>query len=172
MGNDRQEPPVENNDVSAYSRLAAIIDYLEGHHLSLGVAESLTGGALAATIVDLPGVSSVFRGGIVSYATDVKSSVLGVSRDRLAQTGPVDREVAIEMARGACRVLGCDLAVATTGVAGPGPADGHDAGTVWIGVAGTAGESAHLLHLTGDRAQVRAGAVEGALLVLSRVLGV
>ncbi len=139
---------------------------LRARGFTLAVAESLTGGALASAIVEVSGVSDVFRGGAVSYATDVKSSVLGVSEERLAQTGPVDREVALEMARGACRLFRADVAMATTGVAGPGPSDGHPAGTVWVALSGKIGEEAVEFHFEGGRAQVRACAVEAALSLL------
>lgn len=107
---------------------------LSARNLTLAVAESLTGGLLSATIVSVPGVSAVFRGGAVTYATDTKASVLGVSRARLALTGPVDEVVAEQMADGVQRLYQASLGVSTTGVAGPGSSDGHRAGTVWIGV--------------------------------------
>ncbi|MCW1073617.1 nicotinamide-nucleotide amidohydrolase family protein, partial [Streptococcus anginosus] len=91
-----------------------------------------------------------------SYATDLKASILGVSSERLASHGPVDREVALQMARGVCDVAGADIGMATTGVAGPGPHDGHPAGTVWIAVSTRSG--AHLareLHIAGGRSDVR-----------------
>lgn len=138
--------------------------------ITLACAESLTGGALAATIVSVPGVSEVFRGAVVSYATDVKASVLGVSQSRLDAVGPVDEQVALQMARGACSVLGADVALATTGVAGPGPADGHPAGTVWIAIAGALGERALLLDLSGDRARIREQTVDEALGLLGTAL--
>lgn len=148
------------------TRLAHLVDKIHEHSFTLACAESLTGGQLAGTVVNIPGVSEIFRGGIVSYATDVKASVLGVSRERLDLTGPVDEQVAIQMARGACRVLNADIGISTTGVAGPGPHDGHPAGTVWIGIAGVVGEKAELYHFDGDRVSVRAQAVNAALELL------
>ncbi|MFT3943145.1 MAG: CinA family protein [Ancrocorticia sp.] len=134
--------------------------------LTVGCAESLTGGALTSTFVSIPGVSEVLRGGIVSYASDVKASVLGVSRERLEETGPVDDVVALQMARGACRVLGADIGLSTTGVAGPGPADGHPAGTVWIAISGALGEQVRALHLSGDRGEIRAQTIACVLELL------
>lgn len=101
---------------------------------TLAVAESLTGGLVAAALTDVPGSSAVLRGGVVAYATDLKTSVLGVDADLLAAGGPVQGEVAAQMAGGVARVCGATWGLATTGVAGPGPADGHPAGTAYVAV--------------------------------------
>ena len=105
-----------------------------------------------------------------TYAVDTKASVLGVSESRLALTGPVDEQVARQMAAGARSLFGASIGLSTTGVAGPGPADGFPAGTVHIACAHPAGEEHRLLHLEGDRAQVRAGAIDAALALLRDVL--
>lgn len=146
------------------------IETLIARGITLACAESLTGGGLAARIVNTAGVSAIFRGAVVSYATDVKASVLGVSQERLNETGPVDEQVALQMARGACALLAADVALATTGVAGPGPSDGYPAGTVWIAISGILGEQAELLHLSGDRAQIREATVDHSLGLLARHL--
>lgn len=138
--------------------------------LRVAVAESLTAGLVAARLADVPGASAVLRGGVVAYATDVKASVLGVPEDLLARTGPVDADVARAMADGVRALLGADVGVATTGVAGPGPADGHAAGTAHVAVTGAAGEHAEELHLPGDRAAVRAGVAGAALRLLATAL--
>lgn len=148
--------------------VTGLVHELVRRTLTLACAESLTGGALSSAIVSVPGASETFRGGVVSYATDVKASVLGVPREALAKTGPVDRAVALAMARGVCRLMTSDIGLATTGVAGPGPSDGHPAGTVWIAIAGVCGEETQLLHLPGDRSEVRSGAVRAALALLER----
>ena len=148
----------------------------------IAVAESLTGGLLAATIVSVPGASRVFSGGIVAYDTALKASLLAVDVGLLTAYGPVNPEVARQMARGArsaCAVpppgqaIGstrseADVAVATTGVAGPDadPQTGQAVGTVWIGVSSSAGEMAHELQLQGDRAEIRTEAVRAALQIL------
>ena len=150
--------------------VARSVGELIARGLTVGCAESLTGGALTSTFVSIPGVSEVLRGGIVSYATDIKASVLGVSRERLEDTGPVDGGVALQMARGICRVLEADVGLSTTGVAGPGPADGHPAGTVWIAIAGVLGEQSRLLHLTGDRAEIREKTIDCVLALLDEYL--
>nr|WP_286219543.1 CinA family protein [Paraoerskovia sediminicola] len=140
--------------------------------LTLAVAESLTGGALAAAVVDVPGASRVLRGGVVAYATDLKSSLLGVDRGLLARRGPVDRDVALAMAHGVRRSLGADVGVATTGVAGPDPQDGVEPGIVHLALDAPWGSHHELVHLVGDRAAVRRCAVDRALeLVLGRVTG-
>jgi nicotinamide-nucleotide amidase len=100
------------------------------------VAESLTGGMLCSALIDVPGASAVVRGGVVSYATDLKHRLLGVDAGLLAANGPVDPDVATQMAHGVRERLGADWGVATTGVAGPDPQDGIAAGTVYIAVAG------------------------------------
>jgi len=97
---------------------------------SLGVAESLTGGFIGARLANVPGASRTFRGSIASYATDVKRSVLGVTADQV-----VTEEAVKQMAEGAQRVLGADVAVSVTGVAGPDEMEGQPVGTVWYGIA-------------------------------------
>ena len=123
--------------------------------VTLATAESLTGGQVASTLVGVPGASRVLVGAVVAYATRVKAQVLGVDGAHLERTGPVDRDVALQMAHGVRRLLGADLGLATTGVAGPGPADGHPAGTVHIAVVAPWGQRHRELHLSGDRQQIR-----------------
>ena len=104
--------------------------------LTLSAAESITGGLIAKRMTDLSGVSAVFRGGVVSYATEVKHTVLGVEQALLDEFGAVSEPVARAMAEGARRVLGCDLAVASTGVAGPDPDErGNPVGLVYLALA-------------------------------------
>ena len=130
---------------------------------TLGTAESLTGGLLAATVVEVPGASLVFAGSVVAYDPAVKISLLGVDPALVDRVGTVDEQVATQMAQGARRALGVDLALATTGVAGPGPSEGHPAGTVWLACASPSGLRTRRLALTGERPAVRAGAVQAAL---------
>ena len=104
--------------------------------LTVGTAESCTGGLIAKLITDLPGSSSLFQGGVVSYTNQVKAGVLGVPQQLLDQYGAVSPQVAEAMARGAKQVLGCDIALSTTGVAGPDPDDrGNPIGLVYLGLA-------------------------------------
>lgn len=154
----------------------AVLELLRARGWTLGAAESLTGGLVVARLTNVPGSSDVVRGGIVSYATEVKTAVLGVPSEVVDGPGVVSRECALAMAGGARRVLGSDWAVATTGVAGPGPADGVPAGTVHVAVAGPPGadgESAgahRLLHLHGSRTQVREATVDAVLDLLRQAL--
>lgn len=144
--------------------------------LRIASAESLTGGLLAAALVDPPGASKVFSGGVVSYDTALKHSLLGVETDLLAAHGPVHSEVARQMARGvrrACAVEGwADIGISTTGVAGPkpDPATGQPVGTVWLGLSSVSGEEAEELHLSGSRSEIRQATVEAALDLLLSAL--
>jgi nicotinamide-nucleotide amidase len=137
---------------------------------TLAVAESLTGGQVSATLVTVPGVSAVLRGAVVAYATDLKADLLGVDDELLAVHGPVHPEVARQMARGVARRLGASHGVGTTGVAGPGAADGRVAGTVYVAACGPGGERVRGLVLAGTRAAVRAAATGAALALLGSVV--
>ncbi len=109
---------------------------LKERGLTVGTAESCTGGLMAKLLTDLPGSSAVFRGGVVSYTDAVKRGLLGVPEDLLAQYGAVSPQVAQAMAQGARAALGCDLALAATGVAGPDPDDrGNPIGLVYLALA-------------------------------------
>lgn len=137
---------------------------------TLASAESLTGGLLAASIVDVPGASAVFRGGLVTYATDLKRSLAGVPAGLLAARGPVDPDVALALAEGVRVRCGADWGVATTGVAGPDSQHGIPVGTVYVAVAGPDASEVRSLAVAGDRAAVRHGAVTAALTLLVGML--
>ena len=153
-----------------------------GLGVRVAVAESLTGGLLAATLIEVPGASLVVSGGVVAYDSALKSTLLGVNAELLARTGPVDAEVARQMAAGvrrACAVPGtgedavpADIGLSTTGVAGPDPdpQTGAPVGTVWIGVSSALGERAVALRLTGSRADIRAATVVAAVELLDEEL--
>jgi nicotinamide-nucleotide amidase len=130
---------------------------------SIGAAESLTGGLVVAALVDVPGASAHVRGGIVAYATDLKATALGVDPDLLAARGPVDPAVAEQMAQGARRVLGADVGVATTGVAGPDAQGDHPVGTVFAAVATPLGSVVSAFRLAGSRDDIRRATVDRAL---------
>ena len=135
---------------------AAVFALLKEKGLTLGTAESCTGGLVAKRMTDLAGVSSVFRGGVVSYATEVKHTVLGVDQDLLDQYGAVSEPVARAMAEGARKVLGCDLAISTTGVAGPDPDErGNPVGLVFIGLATPDGTWVRKVNLSMGRQRIR-----------------
>lgn len=139
-----------------------IIDALRMNGQNLSVAESLTGGLLASALIDIPGASDVFLGGVVAYTAQAKREVLKVGDEALGH-GVVSQEVAIAMAQGARELFGSDYALATTGIAGPGPQDGQEPGTVWLGCASKIDSGAILVKLAGDRNQIRAAAVNAAL---------
>lgn len=150
--------------VEATSVAATVLARLVERGQTLAVAESLTGGLLAATLVDVPGASRAFRGGLVVYATDLKASLAQVPADLLAAHGPVHPDVAAALADGARRRCGADWGLATTGVAGPDPQNGIPVGTVYVAVCGAPGVAdVRRLELAGSRAEIRAGAVAAAL---------
>lgn len=137
---------------------------------TVAAAESLTGGLVCAALTSVPGSSAVVRGGVVSYAYDVKSGLLGVNASLLSTRGAVNADVAEQMAAGVRRVCGASIGLATTGVAGPDRADGEPVGTVFI--ACDAGDRAAVrrLSLTGDREQIRRDSVDAVLRLLLEVL--
>ncbi len=148
-------------------RAAAVVSRLIDRGESVAVAESLTGGLLAATIVEIPGVSAVFRGGLVVYATDLKTTLAGVPGQLLTERGPVDPDVAIALAEGARERCDADWGLATTGVAGPESQGGKPVGTVFVAVAGPAGATVRKLALDGGRAAIRTATVTAALQLLA-----
>ncbi len=150
----------------------ALVAALTGRGQTIGTAESLTGGLLCAALVDIPGASAVVRGAVVAYAREVKTDVLGVAGSIVDQHGTVSAETARAMAERARAVLGADWAIATTGVAGPDPAEGQAPGTAYVAVAGPERVVDRRLVLDGDRDAVRAGTVRAAVvLALEEVAG-
>lgn len=139
----------------------ALVQLLRERSLTVAAAESLTAGLVTARIADVPGASAVLRGGVTTYATETKGSVLGLDAALLDHV--VSRMVAESMADRARVVFGADLGIATTGVAGPDPLDGQPPGTVWIAVATRDGIRSELLHLSGSRAAIRSQAADAAI---------
>jgi len=137
---------------------------------TVAVAESLTGGLVAAALTEVPGASVVVRGGVLAYATDLKGQVLGVDPLLLARAGPVDPDVAEQMAGGVRSLMGATYGLATTGVAGPDQVDGRAVGTVYVAVAGPAAARVKALRLAGDRREIRAQSVGAVLALLSEML--
>ena len=152
--------------VDAENMESVVLGLLQERGWTLGVAESVTGGLVGGRLTSIPGSSSVFRGGVISYASDVKFDVLGVDR------GPVvSEEAAVQMAVGAQRVIGSDVAIALTGVAGPDEQDGRPAGTLCIGVALPDGATFSTTNtLPGLRDQMRQYSVISALSFLRGIL--
>jgi len=135
----------------------------------VAVAESLTGGLVAALLTGTPGASATFRGGLVPYATDLKASVVGVSESLLARAGAVHPEVALELARGVRARLSATWGVGVTGVAGPEPQGGRPVGTVFVAAVGPPGETVSELELTGDRNSIRRQTVAHVVTLLLNV---
>lgn len=149
-----------SSDVAAALHLA-----LQRRAQTVGCAESLTGGELAALLSGTPGASATFVGGIVSYATEVKRNVLGVTAERV-----VTAMCAEQMALGLRTLMGVDWALATTGVAGPDEQEGQPVGTVYVGLAGPGRVRSVRLGLAGDREAIRSATCTAALdLLLAEV---
>jgi nicotinamide-nucleotide amidase len=152
-----------------------VIALLIERGLTIAVAESLTGGLLIASLVDVPGASAAVLGGVVAYNTELKHSLLGVDAELLAAHGAVHPDVAKQMALGVrirLAVAGrpADVGLATTGVAGPEPQDGQPVGTVFVGIAVGAEVQSVGLTLSGSRANIRTQTVHETLERLLRVL--
>ncbi|RZU74076.1 nicotinamide-nucleotide amidase [Micromonospora kangleipakensis] len=152
---------------TAGSPAAGVVHSLHERHETLATVESLTGGLLSASIVEIAGVSGVYRGGLVVYATELKSELAGVPAELLAERGPVDPDVAVALAEGGRRRCGADWGLATTGVAGPEPQDGKPVGLVYVAVAGPLGTEVQRLDLDGGRDHIRSAAVIEALRLLA-----
>ncbi|WP_405057983.1 CinA family protein [Kribbella sp. NBC_01505] len=140
-----------------------LVGVLKARGETLATAESLTGGMVGAALTDVPGVSAVYRGGVVVYATDLKAKLAGVPQDLLDAVGPVHPDTAAALASGVRERLEATYGLATTGVAGPDPQAGVEAGTVYVAAAGPESVQVRKLQLSGDRAAVRQATVEAAL---------
>ncbi|HEX4980238.1 MAG TPA: competence/damage-inducible protein A [Ilumatobacteraceae bacterium] len=144
---------------------SVVLDAMRQRGLTLGLAESVTGGLVSARLTGIPGASDVLRGSIVSYASEVKYELLGVG------DGPVvNEQAALEMAAGARRVLASDVGLALTGVAGPAEQDGMPVGTLCVGIVDANGSTSTTLRLPGQREQMRQFAVISSLDLLRRRL--
>jgi PncC family amidohydrolase len=148
----------------------SVVKKLTKKNATLSVAESITGGGLAAAITDIAGSSKVFLGGVIAYDDAVKVKELSVNKKSLSKFTAVSEEVAKEMAAGALAKFKSDYAIATTGVAGPGKAYGQKAGTVWIAIASKKEVFAIALSLSGSRDLIRHATIESALASFERIL--
>ena len=146
---------------------AAVLSALAARGQTLATCESLTAGLTAATLAQVPGASAVLRGGLITYATDLKHTLAGVDAALLAERGAVDPEVAAQMAAGARTQCAAHWGLGLTGVAGPDPQDGKPVGTVFVACAGPDGAAdVQALALSGSRDEIRRGAVAAALSLL------
>ena len=160
-------------EATAEKRINALLALPGGgqSHLTVATAESLTGGNVSARITAISGSSAYFLGGIVAYSNEAKASLLGVSEETLSTRGAVSAECAREMAEGARRAFGADVAVATTGIAGPGGAtERKPVGLVYMALAGADGVTTEEFHFPGGRNVVTDASTEAALLLLLRGL--
>lgn len=156
--------------------VADLLKKLTTRSVTLATCESLTGGGIGAAITSVPGASAVYRGGLITYARDLKHTLAGVNEELIETEGVVNELTALEMAVGAQRLCEADWAVSTTGVAGPTETDGAKVGTVWFAVVGPkmgmspAPQYTELREFEGDREQVRNAATQHAFEMLMRVL--
>ena len=160
-------------DSTVETRINALLTPSDGGQspITVAAAESLTGGNVSARITAIAGSSGYFLGGIVAYSNTAKAALLGVSEETLATCGAVSAECAREMAEGTRRAFGADLAVATTGIAGPGGAtERKPVGLVYIALAGPNGVTIEEFRFPGGRAVVTDASTEAALLMLLRGL--
>ena len=141
-----------------------VIEIFREKGLSLALAESCTGGMIAETVTNVAGASDIFYGSAVTYVNSAKEHILGVARETLEKHGAVSSECAEEMACGARRVYGADVAMSVTGIAGPGGgSEAKPVGTVWFGLATKDGAETFRRRFDGDRAAVRRQTVEEVL---------
>lgn len=148
---------------------AEIVESLRARGETVSTAESLTAGAVSSAIVTTAGASDVFVGAVTAYRDEIKISHLSVDAALLDKHTSVSEQVAVAMARGAIKSLGTTWAIATTGVAGPNPLDGHPVGAVWVAIEGPVCETIEL-SLSGERESVRNAATASAIATFARIL--
>ena len=142
-----------------------------GKLLTIGTTESATGGRIADRLTNVPGSSDYFRGSLVAYSNEVKISVLGVKKETIENYGAVSSQTAIEMAEGGRRLLGVDICVSDTGIAGPlGATPEKPAGLFHIGIAAEDISLAHVYNFKGDRQKNKTKATQAALKTLKQYL--
>lgn len=146
-----------------------IISLLQTRGETISVAESLTAGGLANMLTSASGSSAVFVGGLTAYRNEIKVEMLGVDPKIILDNTVVSEAVANAMGDGAIKAFGSTWAIATTGVAGPEPLEGHAPGTVWVAIRGPINQ-AIALNLEGDREQVRTGTISSAIATFARIL--
>jgi nicotinamide-nucleotide amidase len=145
-------------------------ELLESRGETVSSAESLTGGRLATVLTEVPGSSSTFKGGVVTYATEMKIEVLGVPQEVVDTHGVVSAECAEAMAEGVRMLTGATYGVSTTGVAGPAEQEGKPPGTVFIGLAGPEGVTSVALELDGERSEITQQCVDAAVAAFADAL--
>lgn len=154
---------------------AEVIARLQHLGQTVATCESLTGGAVGAALSSVPGASAVLRGGLITYATELKISLAEVAADLIDRVGVIDEAVVLQMALGARKRCGSHWGIATTGVAGPASTGQAAVGTVWIAVVGPPTEQGMLshaqeFHFSGDRAAIRQASTDAALAMLLKLV--
>ncbi|CAB4571382.1 MAG: nicotinamide-nucleotide amidohydrolase family protein [Actinobacteria bacterium] len=149
--------------------VSQIVDALRKSGETLSTAESITGGSISSTLVGVPGASDVFKGGITAYSDEVKVAQLNVDPKLIEKYSAISEQVADAMAQGAVETFNTTWAIATTGVAGPGPVGVHEAGTVWLSIRGPINQTT-VLALSGEREMVRNAATSSAIAAFARIL--
>ncbi|MHA7306874.1 CinA family protein [Arthrobacter sp. TMN-49] len=154
----------------AEASLAELVSAAVAANITVATAESLTGGMVAATLVQVPGASGMLQGGVIAYQNVIKERLLGVPADLLEARGAVDPDVACAMALGVCGAAGARVGISTTGVAGPDSQHGKAVGHVFIGVAFDGEAQSYEYHFAGDREMIRTQATQEAISLLEQVV--
>ncbi len=137
-----------------------MIDLLRSAQLTIATCESMTAGGIAARLADIPGASAVLRGGLITYASDLKISLAQVDADHIRKYGVINDYTARQMAKGARRLCRSDIGLSVTGVAGPDRQDGADVGTVWTALAASTWSESQCFFLDGDRNEIRRSSID------------
>ncbi len=150
---------------------SSLIKKLQEKNLTLAVAESLTGGLVAASLTEIPGASKVFKGSITAYSDEIKINVLNVNKELITNFTSISEQVALEMAINVRKTMKSDIGISTTGVAGPEKSSGFAPGLVFVAISNGDHNMCQKLEITGDRTQIRNQTVQAILqLTLSRLV--
>jgi nicotinamide-nucleotide amidase len=150
---------------------SSLIKKLQEKNLTISVAESLTGGLVAASLTEIPGASKVFKGSITAYVDEIKQNVLNVNEDTITKLTSISEQVALEMAINVRKIMKSDIGISTTGVAGPEKSAGFAPGLVFVAISIGDHNMCQKLEITGDRSKIRNQTVQEILqLTLSRLV--
>jgi len=150
---------------------SSLIKKLQEKNLTLAVAESLTGGLVAASLTEIPGASKVIKGSITAYSDEIKQNVLNVNEDTITNFTSISEQVALEMAINVRKIMKSDIGISTTGVAGPEKSAGFAPGLVFVAISIGDHNMCQKLEITGDRSKIRNQTVQEILqLTLSRLV--
>jgi PncC family amidohydrolase len=148
-----------------------LVEYLVAHKLTLALAESCTGGLLSSLLVNIPGSSAWYKGGVISYSEEAKSVLLSVDQELLRRYGAVSSEIVESMSKGVANVLNSDLSIAISGIAGPsGGTEEKPVGLVWIATRSRDAQLVQSYLFSGSRSEIRQMACDKALVQISQLL--